>query len=420
MPGSPRCSEGERARGGGCRRRRRPGRRGRGDRRRVRDRRLRLGQPPRGGPPVGNPAEPLVRALVERVGEDGALCSSRGRRARTSWTPPRCSSRVGARPRPPTTSPARRRRLRGARARAPRHADGGADAAAARRSDDVRAQGGRLARRGDGRARRGWRTCAPAGSPRSSAVRRDALRPGRARRRGRPRSQRELDLSSRRILLAHEPRADPELGAALDRGRGVARRSALDLELLAQTEVGEVREVGDGGGSSAMPHKQNPVGAMWARAAAELGRGHASVLTAALVAEHERGRIAWQAEWDALPSALAATGGAAAALADALEALEVDPIADAGEPRADRWPRSPPSGSRSSSPSGWAERRRGIAGEASLRASETGARSRTPRRSRPASRPTSSAPRSTRRRTSARRAPSSTGPRPLRRRAGKR
>ena len=99
---------------------------------------------------------------------------------------------------------------------------------------------------------------------------------------------------------------------------------ALDVELLAQTEVGEVREAGEDGGSSAMPQKRNPVGAVWARAAAALARGHASVLTASLVGEHERAAGAWQAEWEALSGALATTGGAAAALAGALERLEVD------------------------------------------------------------------------------------------------
>jgi 3-carboxy-cis,cis-muconate cycloisomerase len=115
-----------------------------------------------------------------------------------------------------------------------------------------------------------------------------------------------------------------ELGAALEIAAGVLGKVGLDLELLAQTEVREVRESGEGGGSSAMPHKRNPVGAMWARAGAALVRGHASVLTAALVAEHERAGGAWQAEWEALSGALATTGGAASALAGALEGLEVD------------------------------------------------------------------------------------------------
>jgi 3-carboxy-cis,cis-muconate cycloisomerase len=115
-----------------------------------------------------------------------------------------------------------------------------------------------------------------------------------------------------------------ELGAALAIVCGVVSKVGLDLQLLAQTEVREVREAGDGGGSSAMPQKRNPVEAMWARAAAELGRAHASVLGDALVAEHERPGGAWQAEWDALSGALASTGGAAASLGQALDGLEVD------------------------------------------------------------------------------------------------
>jgi len=115
-----------------------------------------------------------------------------------------------------------------------------------------------------------------------------------------------------------------ELGAALAIASGVVAKIATDLVLLAQTEVGEVREGGAGGGSSTMPHKRNPVNAMWARAGAELAHGHASVLTRAPASEHERGAGAWQAEWEALSAALATTGGAAAALARALETLEVD------------------------------------------------------------------------------------------------
>jgi 3-carboxy-cis,cis-muconate cycloisomerase len=115
-----------------------------------------------------------------------------------------------------------------------------------------------------------------------------------------------------------------ELGAALEIAAGVLAKIGLDVLLLAQTEVAEVREGGEGGGSSAMPHKRNAVGAMSARACAQLVRGHASVLMAALVQEHERAAGAWQAEWEALSGALATTGGAAAAIAGALQGLEVD------------------------------------------------------------------------------------------------
>ncbi len=115
-----------------------------------------------------------------------------------------------------------------------------------------------------------------------------------------------------------------ELGAALDIAAGTLAKAALDLVLLAQTEVAEVREGGAGGGSSAMPQKRNPVGAVSTRACATLARAAASVLTGALPQEHERAAGAWHAEWEALCAALAYTGGAAAALAGALEDLEVD------------------------------------------------------------------------------------------------
>jgi 3-carboxy-cis,cis-muconate cycloisomerase len=114
-----------------------------------------------------------------------------------------------------------------------------------------------------------------------------------------------------------------ELGAALSVTAGFIGKIALDLVLLAQTEVGEVRER-EGGASSTMPHKRNPVGATLARACALRSQAEAGVLMSALMQEHERAAGAWHAEWGALSDALAYTGGAAAALRRALDGLEVD------------------------------------------------------------------------------------------------
>jgi 3-carboxy-cis,cis-muconate cycloisomerase len=114
-----------------------------------------------------------------------------------------------------------------------------------------------------------------------------------------------------------------ELGTALELCSGVLGKIGLDLVLLAQTEVGEVREAA-GGGSSTMPQKRNPVHATLARACARLVSGYASVLAGTLVQEQERAAGAWQAEWEALSSAFAYTGGAASAVADAVDDLEVD------------------------------------------------------------------------------------------------
>lgn len=113
------------------------------------------------------------------------------------------------------------------------------------------------------------------------------------------------------------------LGAALEVAAGVAAKIALDIVLLAQTEVAEVREAASGG-SSTMPHKRNPVGSVLARACAARAQPAAGVLTGSLVQEHERAAGAWQAEWGALSDALAFGGAAVAWLRVALEGLQVD------------------------------------------------------------------------------------------------
>jgi 3-carboxy-cis,cis-muconate cycloisomerase len=114
-----------------------------------------------------------------------------------------------------------------------------------------------------------------------------------------------------------------ELGGALDLAAGACAKIALDVTLLAQTEVAEV-STGDDGRSSTMPHKRNPASAVLALACARQARAHAGVLTASLVQEHERATGAWQAEWEALSGALAYAGGAAAATRTTLEVLRVD------------------------------------------------------------------------------------------------
>jgi 3-carboxy-cis,cis-muconate cycloisomerase len=114
-----------------------------------------------------------------------------------------------------------------------------------------------------------------------------------------------------------------ELGAALSVSAGFIAKIAVDIELLAQTEVAEVREAADGA-SSTMPHKRNPVRSMLARACAIQAQAAAGVLLSSLVQEHERAAGAWHAEWGALSDALALTGGAAAAVHGALEGLEID------------------------------------------------------------------------------------------------
>jgi 3-carboxy-cis,cis-muconate cycloisomerase len=118
-----------------------------------------------------------------------------------------------------------------------------------------------------------------------------------------------------------------DLGASLALTAGVLEKIALDVVLLSQTEVGEVAEPSGGGrgGSFTLPHKRNPVGSVLAIACARRVRGDAGVLLAAMPQEHERAAGAWQSEWAPLSDALALTGGAAAAMGEALEGLGVKP-----------------------------------------------------------------------------------------------
>jgi 3-carboxy-cis,cis-muconate cycloisomerase len=116
-----------------------------------------------------------------------------------------------------------------------------------------------------------------------------------------------------------------QIAAALGGISGSAAKVARDVVLLAQTEVGEVREgVAGRGGSSAMAHKRNPVAAVSVIACADRVPGLVATLFAGMAQEHQRAAGAWQAEWGTLSELLALTGSAVAWLADLLEHLEVD------------------------------------------------------------------------------------------------
>jgi 3-carboxy-cis,cis-muconate cycloisomerase len=116
-----------------------------------------------------------------------------------------------------------------------------------------------------------------------------------------------------------------DLAGALGASAGVLATVALDVVLLAQSEVGEVREGGVGrGGSSAMPHKSNPVAAISARACARRAPGLVATLFAAMEQEHERSAGAWHTEWPTLTDLLTSVGSAAAWLSDRLSGLRPD------------------------------------------------------------------------------------------------
>lgn len=97
---------------------------------------------------------------------------------------------------------------------------------------------------------------------------------------------------------------------------GSLGKMGQDIALMAQSEVGEVK-LSSGGGSSAMPHKVNPVGA---ETLVTLARFNATLIAGmhhAMVHENERSGAAWTLEWMLLPQMAVATG-AALRTADAL------------------------------------------------------------------------------------------------------
>ncbi|WP_431330213.1 3-carboxy-cis,cis-muconate cycloisomerase [Streptomyces sp. IPPR8] len=101
---------------------------------------------------------------------------------------------------------------------------------------------------------------------------------------------------------------------------------AADVLTLSRTEIGELAE-GSGGGSSAMPHKANPVRSTLIAAAARRAPQLAATLYGSLAAEDERPAGAWHAEWEPLRDLLRLTGGAARDAAELTEGLQVRPEA---------------------------------------------------------------------------------------------
>ncbi len=126
----------------------------------------------------------------------------------------------------------------------------------------------------------------------------------------------------------HTQRDRPaDLAAALGLLAGGLGKMARDITLMMQTEVGEAFEpAGAGkGGSSAMPHKRNPVNSAIALAAAARVPGLVSTMLSAMVQEHERSAGLWHAEWETLPQIVRLTAGALRQMAIAAEGLELDP-----------------------------------------------------------------------------------------------
>ena len=142
-----------------------------------------------------------------------------------------------------------------------------------------------------------------------------------------------------------------DLAAALARATAALGKIARDVTLLAQNEVGELRE-GSGppatppaqpgpgaqaapgaaegassprrGGSSAMPHKHNPVAAIAILGCTKQAPGLLATLVACAEQELQRAAGAWHAEWEPLTALLRLTASAASWAAELMTGLVVD------------------------------------------------------------------------------------------------
>ena len=136
----------------------------------------------------------------------------------------------------------------------------------------------------------------------------------------------ELDLAIPYIPW-HTARVRPaDIASTLGVISGVLSKIALDVALMAQSEVGEVHEASapGRGGSSAMPHKRNPVGSVAVIAIGKRVPGLVATMFATMAQEHERAAGAWQAEWETLSELLRLVGSQLVWARELIDGLEVD------------------------------------------------------------------------------------------------
>jgi 3-carboxy-cis,cis-muconate cycloisomerase len=136
------------------------------------------------------------------------------------------------------------------------------------------------------------------------------------------------DLQLKAPLATWHTQRDEWVALACELGLlvGSLGKIARDISLMGQFEVNEVSEPTEPGrgGSSAMPHKRNPVACMVALVAAQRVPQRVAALLAAMPQEHERALSHWQTELAEWPGLWMSALGSARAMAQALPGLQVD------------------------------------------------------------------------------------------------
>lgn len=108
---------------------------------------------------------------------------------------------------------------------------------------------------------------------------------------------------------------------------GTLGKVALDIKLMAQTEVGEVTEpfTAGRGASSTMPQKHNPVSSVYISGIVPVIRQQVAALLNAMEEDHERATGTWEIEWIVLPEIFCLSAAALAQAHFALSGLNVHP-----------------------------------------------------------------------------------------------
>ncbi len=137
---------------------------------------------------------------------------------------------------------------------------------------------------------------------------------------------RELGLGTNSIAWHVRRARMAEAGFWLAQLIGALAKMATDVASLASTELAEVAEpyTPGRGGSSAMPHKRNPVSCTVILAAQGAAPGHVATLLTAMSGAHERPAGLWHAEWHALPTLFGLVSGALREARTLAQGLEVD------------------------------------------------------------------------------------------------
>jgi len=133
-----------------------------------------------------------------------------------------------------------------------------------------------------------------------------------------------LGLSNRPAAWHNQREAIVEYAGLLSLITGTAGKLGQDICLMAQQGIGEV-QVSGSGGSSAMPHKQNPVLAELLVTLARFNATQIAGMHHALVHEQERSGAAWGLEWMILPQMAMTTARSIAAAQELCGCIRLTP-----------------------------------------------------------------------------------------------